>query len=433
MAEPVRSFQVVVVGAGPGGLSAAVAAASSGKRVLLVDAQQAPGGQVWRRDVAFGAHGEARTLQGRLEAFGVEQLSQAEVVGASGRRLAIRVGAQLVQVDFEALVIASGARELFLPFPGWTLPGVTGVGGAQALVKQGCPVRGKRVVVAGSGPLLLAAAATLHQHGARVLGIHEQAAAADVAAFAAGLWRWPAKLAQALRLRTTLGTVPYRPGSHVVRAHGDTGLTAVDILHAGKVQRVECDMLACSYGLVANVELAHALGCRLEEGAPHPVVPVDDLQGTSVAGIHAVGEACGIGGVDCARVEGTIAGLAAAGMPERARRLFGQRARARRFAAHLQRYFTLRDEVRALAEADTVVCRCEDVTYGQLEGYHSGREMKLVGRCGMGPCQGRICGTAIAEMRGIRRSGFRFPVFPIPLAALAGLGPKRQRAILQES
>src|SRR5699024_4085175 len=146
------------------------------------------------------------------------------------------------------------------------------------------------------------------------------------------------------------------------------------------------------------VELAHALGCRLEEGTPHPVVPVDDLQGTSVAGVYAVGEACGIGGVDCARVEGTIAGLAAAGMPERARRLFGQRARARRFAAHLQRHFTLRDEVRALAEADTVVCRCEDVTYGQLEGYHTGREMKLVSRCGMGPCQGRICGTAIAEM-----------------------------------
>ncbi|MGY0634308.1 FAD-dependent oxidoreductase [Luteimonas sp. A478] len=433
MGEQVRSFQVVVVGAGPGGMSAAVAAASSGRRVLLVDAQPAPGGQVWRRDVAFGAPAEADALQGRLEDLGVEQLRQAEVVGATGQRLVIRVDAQLLQVDFEALVIASGARELFLPFPGWTLPGVTGAGGAQALVKQGCGVRGKRVVVAGSGPLLLAAAATLHRHGAQVLGIHEQAGPAAVAAFTAGLWRWPGKLGQALRLRTILRGVPYRLGSHVVRAHGDAGLTAVDIVRAGRVKRVECDMLACGYGLVANVELAHALGCRLEDGAAHPVVPVDDFQGTSVAGIYAAGEACGIGGVDCARVEGTIAGLAAAGMPERARRLFGRRIRARHFASHLQRGFRLRDEVRALAEADTVVCRCEDVTCGELEGHRSDREMKLVSRCGMGPCQGRICGSAIAEMRGIRRGGFRFPIFPIPLAALSGVGPERQRAILQES
>lgn len=433
MHERVRSFQVVVIGAGPAGMSAAAEAASCGSSVLLIDAQPASGGQVWRRDIAFGAADAARALEDRLQALGVQRLARSEVVGAAGRRLTVRVGAELQEVEFSALVIASGARELFIPFPGWTLPGVTGAGGAQALAKQGCEVRGKRVVVAGSGPLLLAAAATLRRHGARVVGIHEQAGATEVAAFAAGLWRWPGKVGQAIRLRASLRGVPYRLSSYVVRAHGEQRLTAVEILHRGRVSRIECDMLACGYGLVANVELAHALGCRLEDQAPHPAVCVDEYQGTSVAQVYAAGEACGIGGIDSARVEGSIAGLAAAGEARRARRLFGRRVRARRFAGHLQRCFRLRGELRTLAQADTIVCRCEDVTFGELEGYRSAREMKLMSRCGMGPCQGRICGTAIAEMRGIRRSGFRFPVFPVPLAALSGIDPEGQRAILQES
>lgn len=434
MSDRITGFQVVVAGAGPAGMSAAVEAAGCGRSVLLIDAQPHPGGQVWRRDAVFGPAAPASVLQERLDTLGVRQLHQSEVVGvAGGRRLMVRTGTGLVEADFEALVIASGARELFLPFPGWTLPGVTGVGGAQALAKQGCAVRGKRVVVAGTGPLLLAAAATLRRHGAKVLGIHEQAGRAPVAGFAAGLWRWPGKLAQALRLRAALAGVPYLPASHVVRAHGDAAVSAVEIRRGGRVSTLECDLLACSYGLVPNIELAHALGCRLEAGTPHPVVPVDEFQGTSVAGVYAAGEACGIGGVDSARVEGAIAGLAAAGMPERARWLFRKREHARRFARHLQRGFRLGDDVRALAAADTIVCRCEDITYGELEGYRSAREMKLISRCGMGPCQGRICGTAIAEMRGIERSGFRFPVFPVPLGSFAGFDPQDRRAIVQES
>lgn len=429
MDERMHSYQVVVIGAGPAGLSAAEAAAAQGCSVLLLDAQPAAGGQVWRRDAALGVPTLSRTLQSRLDALGVSRLPQSEVVGAFGRQLLVRCGRESLEVGFGSLVIATGARELLLPFPGWTLPGVTGAGGAQALAKQGWPVRGKRVLVAGSGPLLLASAETLQRHGARVLGIHEQLGRTTLAGFAAGLWRWPGKLAQAAQLRGRLRGVPYRADSHVVRALGHGQLEAVEIRAGGRISTIECDMLACGFGLVPNVELACALGCALDESRVHPLVRVDAYQRTSVEDVYAVGEACGIGGVDCARVEGRIAGLAAAGASERARRLFRLRSRARRFGEHLERHFILRDELRALADDDTIVCRCEDVTMGALNSCQDVREMRLMTRCGMGPCQGRICGTAIAETRRLPRAGLRFPVFPVPLAVLAGPSPKRPAAI----
>ena len=424
-----RSYQVVVVGAGPAGLSAAEAAAAQGCSVLLLDAQPAAGGQVWRHDAVSGVPARSRALQSRLDALGVSRLQQSEVVGAFGRQLLVRSGQGSLDVGFESLVIATGARELLLPFPGWTLPGVTGAGGAQALVKQGWPVRGKRVLVAGSGPLLLASAERLQRHGARVLGIHEQLGRAALASFAAGLWRWPGKLVQAAQLRGRLRAVPYQADSHIVRAHGNEQLEAVEIRQGGRTFTIECDMLACGFGLVPNVELAHGLGCELDENKVHPVVRVDAYQRTSIEDIYAAGEACGIGGVDSARVEGRIAGLAAAGVSERARRLFRVRARARRFGAHLERHFVLRDELRALADDDTIVCRCEDVTMGALNRCQSVREMRLMTRCGMGPCQGRICGTVIAELRHLPRTGLRFPAFPVPLAVLAGSFPKGPVAI----
>lgn len=433
MDERLHSYQVVVVGAGPAGLSAAEAAAAQGCSVLLLDAQPAAGGQVWRRDAALGVPARSRALQSRLDALGVTRLPQAEVVGAFGRRLLVCCGRESLEVGFDSLVIATGARELLLPFPGWTLPGVTGAGGAQALAKQGWPVRGKRVLVAGSGPLLLASAETLRRHGARVLGIHEQLGRTALAGFAAGLWRWPGKLAQAAQLRGRLRAVPYRADSHVLRALGQGQLEAVEIHAGGRISTIECDMLACGFGLVPNVELAFALGCDLDESRVHPLVRVDAYQRTSVEAVYAVGEACGIGGVDCARVEGRIAGLAAAGAPERAHRLFRLRSRARRFGEHLERHFILRDELRALADEDTIVCRCEDVTMGALSPCRDVREMRLMTRCGMGPCQGRICGTAITETRRLPRAGLRFPVFPVPLAVLAGSSRKRPAGISQES
>jgi hypothetical protein len=153
-------------------------------------------------------------------------------------------------------------------------------------------------------------------------------------------------------------------------------------------------------------------------------VAVDEWQATSIAGVYAAGEITGIGGLDKALIEGKIAGLAAIGQHRRARVVFRQRRAAKMFADLLDRAFELRSELRRLPQSDTVVCRCEDVTFGQLQQYRSWRAAKLQTRCGMGPCQGRVCGAAVRFLFGwedVFDSSQRPPVFPTSLGALAGI------------
>lgn len=421
MVERILQCDIAVVGAGPAGLSAALAAASQGALVAIVDAQPTAGGQIWRHDVRFGAPKSALRLRAKASSVGVIHLSRCEAVAANGKRLLLNSDSGAITLAYDVLVVATGARELLLPFPGWTLPGVTGAGGAQALTKQGLPVQGHRVVVSGSGPLLLATAGTLKRHGARVIGIFEQAAREHVHAFAASLWRWPSKAVQALRLRSELAAVPYYYESHVLRALGGARLQAVELQRGKEREVVECDQLACGFGLVPNIEVGQLLSCDLQQDGRHAAIAVDDFQRTSVDGVLAAGEACGIGGVDCAKIEGTIAGLVAAGAPAAARRYFERRNSARRFAALLSESFALRDAVKQLADKETLVCRCEDVRYSDLTDHYDARAAKLNTRCGMGACQGRVCGPAFAEIFGFSHPKFRPPVFPLPLNALAAL------------
>jgi NADPH-dependent 2,4-dienoyl-CoA reductase/sulfur reductase-like enzyme len=427
MAEPrALQYDVIVAGAGPAGLAAALAAAGHGRRVALVDLQPRAGGQIWRHDVAHAPPRLAARTLAQLAASRIEFLSQTQLLMAQDRQL-LADGPQGARwLGYDALVLATGARELLLPFPGWTLPGVTGAGGAQALAKQGWPLAGKRVLVAGSGPLLLASAATLRRHGAQVLGIVEQAPLRALAGFAARLpLRWPDKALQALRLRAELAGVAYHSGSVVLSAQGDGHLQSVRIDGPRGRRDIDCDQLAIGYGLVPNVELAQLLGCRLAHSGAHPCVAVDAQLRTSVAGIYAAGEALGIGGLDCARIEGAIAGHLAAGKGAAAQALRPRRRRARAFAALLQRQFALDPRIRTLAAPDTLVCRCEDVSLDALRGYRDLRDAKLATRCGMGACQGRICGSALTELGLAPRpddfsdDGRRPPLFPVRLEALA--------------
>jgi NADPH-dependent 2,4-dienoyl-CoA reductase/sulfur reductase-like enzyme len=424
MAEAVRHYDVLVVGAGPAGLAAAKAASSHGARVGLVDAQPRAGGQIWRHDVSHGVPAMARRALAVAAGNAVDFLPQTQIVLAQPDWLLADGPGGPWKLHYRRLVLATGARELLLPFPGWTLPGVTGAGGAQALAKQGWPLAGKRVLVAGSGPLLLASAATLRRHGAHVLGIHEQASLGALAGFALRLPQWPAKALQALVLQAQLAGVGYHRTSVVVAAHGDQHLREVEIEGPRGRRRIGCDQLAIGYGLVPNVELAQLLGCRLEHLGAHPQVAVDAQLRSSVGNVFAAGEALGIGGRDCALVEGAIAGHMAADATDAADALQPRRQQARAFAALLQRTFALDHRVHALAQDDTLVCRCEDVPLGQLRGFSDLREAKLASRCGMGACQGRICGTALAELgladpRLSTDGGRRPPLFPVRLAALA--------------
>lgn len=406
--------QVAVVGAGPAGIAAAVRAAESGARVVVLDEAPRPGGQIWRHTSRGSLPRGARRWLERLDASGARVLSGASVVDADGTRLLAQWRGEPLVVSAERIILATGARELFLPFPGWTLPGVVGVGSAQALLKAGMPVAGRRVVIAGSGPLLLAVAATLAKAGARVAVVAEQAPAAAVRRFAAGLWRQPAKLWQAARYRAGVPRARYRPGVWVARADGDATVREVTLTDGRRTWAVPCDLLAVGFGLVPATELPRLLGCRVERGRVH----VDAYQRTSEPAILCAGEPTGIAGAEAALVEGQIAACAALDRPTEATSLLAARDAWRRFAARLEATFAPRDELRTLADADTVVCRCEDVTFGRIDASWGSRAAKLYTRAGMGPCQGRICGAALQCLFDWTPDRVRVPVAPATVGTL---------------
>lgn len=410
-----HQFDVLVIGAGPAGMAAAVRAAECGVRVGIVDDNPSCGGQIWR---GAEEHGEqASKWTERFRAADIKRLFGMRVFHQPEAGVLLAEGVSGVRgLRYANLVLATGARERFLPFPGWTLPNVMGAGGLQAMVKSGLPIRGKRVVVAGTGPLLHAVAAYLHKNGAEIPAICEQAPWSRLAQFAAALSLYPAKIAQGLQLKKELAGIPFAANSWPLAAHGATMLEGVTVLRSGKRQDVPCDYLACGFHLVPNTELPSLLGCKISNG----FVQVDDFQQTSVKGVFCAGEPTGIGGVEQAVIEGQIAGLAAGGRTQEARQLFGERRKARRFAGMLDRAFRLRPELKGLASPDTLVCRCEDVTYSRLQEHRSWRAAKLQTRCGMGPCQGRVCGPATQFLLGWNPDSVRPPVFPARVQSLAG-------------
>ncbi len=409
---------VLVVGAGPAGMAAAAAAAEAGRRAILIDDNPAPGGQIWR-DTASNGQAQAHfTLYARwaqrLKAARVQLLSATRVIDQPEPGV-LRVESESSSTDiaWDQLILATGARERFLPFPGWTLPGVMGAGGLQAMVKAGLPIAGKRVVLAGSGPLLLAVAANLARKGAIVAGIFEQAPLPRLLRFAAGLLAQPAKLLEGARYRMQTFSAAYRTSSWVTQAHGEDRLRSVTVRSGGAMREIACDTLGCGFHLVPNLELPRLLGCAIQNG----YVRVDSAQQSSVSGVYCAGELTGIGGLDKALVEGEIAGLAAAGrsMAHLAHRLNC----GLRFARNLDRAFRPCAELRNLPRAQTIVCRCEDVRYAALESMRNGREAKLQTRCGMGACQGRICAPATAFLFGWEGDSARPPILPAAMRTLA--------------
>ena len=405
-----HNYDVLIVGAGPAGMAAAWAASQAVVRVGVVDENRAPGGQIWRGETS----GEwfKRFKQSRAE-----MLHGVAVAGLlrEGVLLAERNAAPL-ELGYGKLILCTGARERFLPFPGWTLPNVCGAGGLQALAKGGFPLQGKRVVVAGSGPLLVAVAGHLKKEGAIIVCIAEQTSRRRLLPFAARLLQSPAKLAQAVALRSQLLGVPYRTESWPVRAEGNGKLERVTLCVRGKQRTFACDYLACGYGLVPNIELAALAGCRVDGGA----VLADHWQQTTQPGIYAAGEITGVGGAELAVLEGQIAGFSAVGLRDRARVLFGRRERANRFKRALDRAFAIRGDLAQRVDPSTLLCRCEDVTFGRVAEFRTWREAKLQTRCGMGPCQGRVCGPAAEFLLGWDVGDARPPVLGATVRTLSG-------------
>ncbi len=421
MNKPTPESAVVIIGAGPAGLAAAFTAAKKNHRVTVVDDNPAVGGQIWRGEKRKHAALESAEWFDKFQAAQVNFIGGAKVVAHPQPNLLVAETFDGVcELVYEKLILATGARERFLPFPGWTLPNVAGAGGLQALVKSGLSVAGKRIVVSGSGALLLAVAAYLRKHEAEVLLIAEQTPLKRLMKFAVGLLGDAEKLMQAIALKKTLFGVPYLTDCYVTKAHGEDRLTGVTLKRGERTWEVECDYLACGFHLLPNPELALLLGCATRNGA----VQVDQLQQTSVENIYCAGESTGIGGLELSLIEGQIAGFAATGQSDKAEKLFQGRAKAQGFADLLNDTFALRDELKKLAQATTIVCRCEDVPFERLQKQSGWREAKLHTRCGMGACQGRICGGATEFLFGWNAESIRPPAFPCRVGTLVGTNPK---------
>jgi NADPH-dependent 2,4-dienoyl-CoA reductase/sulfur reductase-like enzyme len=417
-----KEADVLVVGAGPAGIAASIAAAEHGLRTVVLDDNSKAGGQIWRSGVR--AEDRKRTARDRsldrLARSGAELACGYRVFAAEGSTEMLATKdidgeTSVTRFRYKQLILAMGARERFLPFPGWTLPGVFGAGGLQALVQGGYWIDGKRVVVAGTGPLLLAVAAHLAKYGARVECVAEQAPIAKLSPFAASLWKQPAKISQGALYRASLWGTPYRIGCWPIAAlpnRKGNGLRAVLLTDGQRTWEEPCDLLACGFHLVPNTELAVLLGCALEG----EFVQVDAQQRSSLPGVFCAGEPTGIAGLESALLQGEIAGLACAGRPTKhlERRAEVERAFGRRLA----KAFALRPELRTLATPETLVCRCEDVPMSRLDGLTGWTHAKLQTRCGMGPCQGRICGPALEALFGWRPVSIRPPLFPVPLEVL---------------
>ena len=415
------SADVVVVGAGPAGMAAATRAAEARRRVVVLDEAPNVGGQIWRHRSRSTLGSDARRAIDRLSRTSADVRRGVAVVdvavGGDGSFTVVaerhRGGVEVVRTP--ALVVATGARERFLPFPGWTLPGVLGLGGAQALLKQGATFRGKRVVIAGTGPLILPVAASLTDAGCRVTIVAEQAPFQAVRDFAISLLAQPDTLLQAAMYRLAFLRTPYAMGTWVTSAAGTDRLTTVALTNGRTTWSLPCDLLCTGYGLVPNVEMARLIGCATSSGA----VVVDTRQATSVPGVFAAGEVTGVGGVALAVVEGEIAGAAAAGVARVDPALVKRRDALRGVARRMERTFAVRAEVRALARADTIVCRCEDVRHAAVASLGDARQAKLYARAGMGACQGRVCGPALELLFGWQPGRVRSPLEPARLSTLS--------------
>jgi NADPH-dependent 2,4-dienoyl-CoA reductase/sulfur reductase-like enzyme len=460
-----RTVECVVVGAGPAGLAAARTAARHGVHVVLLDENAELGGQYYRQmPAAFSASDPARlpreTVEGRglieeVRALGVDVMTEAVAWGIFDRRtVAVATRDTTERLDAETLVMATGAYDRPVPFPGWTLPGVMTAGGVQNLMKGYRMLPGRRVLVAGSGPLLLVVAHYLLHGGAHVVAVCE-------AASLSGLWRHAPRLLphldfvqQGVRYRQEIrhAGVPFLTGHVVRRAIGQAEVNTAVVTPcdadwrplAGPERHYDVDTVVVGYGFVSSVELTRLAGAEHEwMEALGSWVPVRnrDLE-TSVPGVFAVGDGAGVAGSAVALHEGHLAGLSVA---RRLGRIGGRQAsdevaRARGRLLHLAGFRRVMDDlyrfgpgIYALADDTTPLCRCEEVTVGEAreavrDGATHVNEVKAWTRVGMGRCQGRMCGPALAHLiatttgKTVAEAGAftpRPPAKPVSLATLA--------------
>lgn len=448
------SLQPAIVGAGPAGIRAAQTLAKHGLRPVLIDEAARAGGQIYRRppahfsrapEMLYGSeaaratavHAAIDDLQDRID-YRPDSL----VWNVQDAKLDVLHGPTQTTrtVPYGQLIVATGATDRVLPVPGWTLPGVYTLGGAQVALKfQGCAI-GSRVVLAGTGPLLYLVAYQYAKAGVDVAAVLDTARFGDQVAAVPAMLRQPAVFLKGVHYVAWLRAhgVPLRRGVRLLRMAGDERVRAVVWSEAGRERTLDCDAVGFGYALRSETQLADLLGCRFAFAPLHRAhLPERDAAGrSSVPGVYLAGDGAGIMGADAAEWAGELAALtllADHGMAidtQRAGMLQHRLARLTGFREGLERAFPFPSDWAAQAPDELVVCRCENVTAGELRrsvadsGADEMNRLKALTRVGMGRCQGRMCGVAAAEIlahatgqpvQQVGRFRGQAPIKPIPI------------------
>ena len=453
---------VVVVGAGPAGMAAALAAAETGASVIVLDEYAKAGGQFFKRtgdgfsvtpERLTREHARGEALRGKLRHPNITVLTQALVWGRFDDRIMVAHAGRSKTVRGQALVIATGAYDRPIAFPGWTLPGVVSAGGAQTLAKNQWVKPGQRMLLAGAGPFLLPVALSLLRADVSIAALIEATRPFEWLPHLGSLWgQWP-RFAEAWEYKANLrrAGVPTLYGYKIVRALGEKQVEGAVIARVdrdwrtipGSESAIEVDAIATGYGFLANIELAASSGCKLrfDSHARTWFVQCTPTMATNLPGVFVAGEITGIGGSAVALAEGCIAGLSAAeycgtltpqAADEKRREPIAQRAHLNRFASALNAVFGPRPGIWEFLKDGMTVCRCEEVKASEIEaciahGATTNKSIKDWTRAGMGLCEGRICramvGEILARERGVDLATIPFPsvrppIKPVPISTL---------------
>ena len=450
-------YDIAILGAGPSGANAALWAADCGSRVIVIDEQSKAGGQVWRakNDAVVKAPETPETLAGNrlrdaLKRSNSKHLGNARVWQiereADHWMLHVLMDGSTQKIASKALVLATGAREYVQPIPGWTTPGVIGLAGATALMKQDLMLPGKQTVVSGTGPLVFFVASEIRRLGGIVAAIVTPnsrmewlRAGPAMAARPDLMWRGAVWMADLM-----LARVPILWGHAVSGVMGHDAVSAVDVCKPGTTRATRtftADSLCLGNGLLPAVEAAQLAGVSLEHRQDlGGLVPRVQINGTTdVDGLFVCGDGAGIRGVAAAKIHGKLAGLSAAAFVGKKTlsdqtKLQRQYARASRFGLAMTALSNPKPDTMALTTDQTIMCRCESLTRADITaeisaGAHSTNAVKSGLRAGMGPCGGKYCQSAIAQLvaktqgrpsADVPPPTPRPPLRPVPTAALAG-------------
>ena len=458
---------VIIAGLGLAGLSAAGALAGRGLDIVVLDENFQSGGQ-YLRSVSRSLGVDSRPVRERLKRYGhqlIENLDQPGITVRQGTQITgwesdgsiwtLGEHGRIERYRADYVILATGARERFLPFPGWTLPGVISTGAGQILVKSAGMLPGRFPVIGGAGPLPLALAGEISASGGRVQAYWNQSSWSQQFNTLKGCRHHIAKVMLGTRClaRLLVSRTEMLHGFKVIEAHGEKQLEEVVVAAMNRdgaaVQGTErtfsTDCLAVGYGFVPNLELAMAAGCELEHDSTKGgwVVKVAENLQSSVPSVFATGELTGIGGADKSIIEGRLAGLAVADLAgakndgdSQKQRLSLRKLRQRELAFGALINDLVQPPPNMLNDLpdETIICRCEDIDLGQIReqirnGYNSLDALKKATNSGMGNCQGRTCGPIIQDVLAaltqvaageVPPYSVRNPIKPVPLAALAG-------------